>query len=209
MWLGHVENPTDSPNDWRVTQRKIPFDRPSPKGNQTFGSAVLKHDGFIYIYGIDEEKKLGFLNRFMTVARVDEATIGDYDTWRFYRDGAWQDDWIKSGRIFNGIATEYSVSYQPSLKKFIVVYTENGMSENILIRLADHPWGPWSDPATIYRCPEAGWDSSYFCYAAKGHPSLSKPNELIIAYVTNSFDFGKMVSDARIYRPRFLRLTFK
>ena len=90
-----------------------------------------------------------------------------------------------------------------------MVYTENGMSENILIRLADHPWGPWSDPATIYRCPEAGWDSSYFCYAAKGHPSLSKPNELIIAYVTNSFDFGKMVSDARIYRPRFLRLTFK
>jgi hypothetical protein len=48
------------------------------------------------------------------------------------------------------------------------------------------------------------------CYAAKGHPELSiAPNELIITYVANSTDFYKMVADARLYRPRFIRVSFE
>lgn len=208
-WLGHVENPLDAPNDWRIVQRKIPFNRTSDAGNKTFGSALLEWDNFIYIYGNDEEKRGGFLHRSMTLARVAKTEIDDFNAWRFYTNGEWQNDWTKTDRLFGDMATEFSVSYQPFLKKFLVLYTESGMSEKILIRLSDTPWGPWSDPVTIHHCPEVKWHSSYFCYAAKGHPSLSSaPNELIFTYVTNSFDFFQMASDARIYHPRFLRLTF-
>jgi len=53
------------------------------------------------------------------------------------------------------------------------------------------------------------WDSSYFCYAAKAHPELSRQDdELIVSYVCNANDFWKMAADARIYRPKFLRLKF-
>ena len=53
-------------------------------------------------------------------------------------------------------------------------------------------------------------DEDIFCYAAKGHPELSlTPDELIITYVANSTDFYKMAADARLYRPRFIRVRFK
>ncbi|NLN79114.1 MAG: hypothetical protein GX141_09375, partial [Armatimonadetes bacterium] len=49
-----------------------------------------------------------------------------------------------------------------------------------------------------------------FSYAVKGHPELStNPNELIVTYATNSTEFADMFNDARLYWPRFVRLTFK
>jgi hypothetical protein len=82
------------------------------------------------------------------------------------------------------------------------------MSAKIIMRTAERPEGPWSDPEIIYRAPEPSWDKTYFCYAAKGHPELSAPDELLVSYVCNSTDFAKMAGDARIYKPRFIRLKF-
>ena len=84
------------------------------------------------------------------------------------------------------------------------------MSKNIVARTAPEPYGPWSEPLIVYQCPEEDWHDNIFCYAAKAHPEISlAPNELIVTYVTNSMDFNQIESDARLYRPRFLRLRFK
>jgi hypothetical protein len=75
--------------------------------------------------------------------------------------------------------------------------------------MASTPFGEWSPPQVIYKCPEADWDQKIFCYAAKAHPSLSSnPDELIVTYVANSSDFSQMANDTRLYHPRFLRLKF-
>ena len=84
------------------------------------------------------------------------------------------------------------------------------MSEYIVARTAPDPYGPWSDPIILYRCPEEEWHESIFCYAAKAHPEItSAPDELIVTYVTNSYDFDRIEADARLYRPRFLLIRFK
>lgn len=207
-WLGCVENPASRPDEWKIVQTKIPWDRVSPNGNLQLGAASLKENGFIYIYGTDEEKRNGWLHRFMILARVPEDKIDDFSAWRFYRQGEWLNDFAQAERLCDSMGSEFSVSHQPFLKKYIALTTENGMSNRIQMRLAEHPWGPWSEPTTVFECPEVKWDSSYFTYAGKAHPMLSDPNELIITYVCNSFDFGKMTSDARIYHPRFVRLQF-
>jgi hypothetical protein len=82
------------------------------------------------------------------------------------------------------------------------------MSKNILMRFSPTPVGPWSNTYKVYECPEVQWHKTYFCYAAKAHPEISGENELIVTYVCNSTDFWKMAADARIYRPRFVKIKF-
>ena len=207
-WIGHITNPFDKPTQWRIVQHKIPFGKFTPKGDTLFGSAVLKDNGYVYIYGTDEDvENNGYHRKYMVIARVPEDKITDFSQWRFYVDGEWQNDSTKASRLCGNIANEYSVSFMPSLNKYVMVYTENGNSQNIVLRLAPTPTGLWSASTLVYKCPETTWNKNYFCYAAKAHPSLSlKADELIVTYIANSTDFFQMANDAKIYRPRFVRL---
>jgi len=208
-WLAHIPNPQDPPGRWRVRQSKIPWSQFSSAGDTLFGSALLRDDGFVYVYGTRDEKLKGALTKHMIVARVPEAMLGDFDQWRFFAAGRWVADYSKAATLCSNIANEYSVSFQTALRQYIVVYSENGFSENVVARLAPDPCGPWSDPIRLYQCPEADWHKDIICYAAKGHPELSlSADELIITYIANSTDFYRMAGDARLYRPRFVRVRF-
>ena len=209
-WLGHVANPKDPPNHWQIAQHKVPWGNFSSYAATFFGSWVLKQGPWLYVYGTTEDIVGGFHHKYMILARVAENSLSKFDQWRFYVKGNWSPDFTKAERLCAGMANEYSVSFLPSLGKFIVVYNENGSSRNIAARFASHPWGPWSRSVDLYQCPEMNMDEDIFCYAAKGHPELSlTPDELIITYVANSTDFYKMAADARLYRPRFIRVRFK
>ncbi len=207
-WLGEVENPHDDPLAWRIRQYKIPYGRYSKDGNLFFGSAVMRDGDFVYIYGAGEDWSKGMGGRSMIVARVPYNKMTDFGKWRFFSDGNWRADMVGISKLFNGTATESSVCYQPAIKRYVVVYTENGLSKNILMRFSPTPVGPWGNTYKVYECPEVQWHKTYFCYAAKAHPEISNEDELIVTYVCNSFDFWQMAADARIYRPRFLRIKF-
>ena len=208
-WLAHVSNPHDPPAQWHIEQHKIPWSRFSVSGDTLFGSALLEDDGYIYIYGITEEIISGFPQKHMILARVPESRLGDFDRWRFFDGSRWVPDFSNASRLIGQIANEYTVSFQSGLDKFVVVYSENGFSENIVLRLAPEPYGPWDEPVIFYQCPEANWYEGIICYAAKGHPDISMTSdELIVTYIANSMDFYQMAADARLYRPRFLRVSF-
>lgn len=209
-WLGEVENPLDEPGEWRVKQYKIPHGRHAKGGNTFFGSALMKEEKLVYIYGAMEDWSKGFSGRSMIVASVPaEEALSDFGAWRFYGEAGWKVELSELTALFEGAATEYSVSYQPGIKKYVAIYTENGMSKKILMRTAPRPTGPWTKPEKVFECPEVDWHATYFCYAAKGHPEISSDDELIVTYVCNSMDFWQMAQDARIYRPRFLRIRFE
>jgi hypothetical protein len=207
-WLGEVDNPQDEPLKWRIKQYKVPFGRYSKNGNLYFGVAVMRNGDSTYIYGCDEDWKKGMGGRSMIAARVPPDKIADFERWRFWNGTDWVADVNKASELFNGAGAESSVSFQPAIKKYVAVYTEYGMSANIMMRVSETPIGPWSEPYKVYKCPEYKWHKTYFCYAGKGHPELSGPDELIITYACNSTDFWQMARDARIYRPRFLKIKF-
>ena len=208
-WLAAVANPEDPPPAWRIRMQKIPWATFKASGNTFFGSTLLQVSGYLYIYGISEDIGKEFHRKYMIVARVPENGLDDFAQWRFFGNGRWTADLDEASRLCENMANEYSVSYQPELKKFIAVYSENGISRNIMARLASRPYGPWSAPVRLYQCPEAEWDKDFFCYAAKAHPDISlHPDELIVTYVANSTDFQKVAVDTRLYRPRFLRVRF-
>jgi len=209
-WLGHVANPRDPPDHWQIGQHRIPWGNFSSSADTFFGSWILIKGPWLYVYGATEDVVDGFHHKHMILARVPENDLMKFDQWRFYVNGRWSPDFTKAERLCAGIANEYSVSYLAALKKFIVVYSESSHPQNIAARVASNPWGPWSDPVKLYQCPEVSRAEDILCYAAKGHPELSAaPDELIITYVANSTDFYKMAADARLYRPRFIRVRFK
>jgi hypothetical protein len=85
----------------------------------------------------------------------------------------------------------------------------NTHSGSAMIRTAFSPEGPWSEQTEIYRAPETGWSKNYFCYAGRAHIDLSGSDDLLVSYICNSFHFAEMVSDTRIYRPKFIRIKFE
>ena len=207
-WLGQVDNFEDLPPNWKISQQRIPWGSYSAAAT-LFGSWVLKQDQWIYIYGTTEDVIEGFHYKYMILARAPASALAEFDQWQFYNNGKWATDFRNAERLFAGVANEYSVSYLSARDKFIVVYTDSQRADRIIARFAPNPWGPWGDPFSLYRCPEARWDESIICYAAKGHPDISEsPDELIVSYIANSTDFETMVSDARLYRPRFIRVRF-
>jgi len=208
--LAHVSNPGDPPDSWRWLQQNIPWSRFSTTGDTLFGSSVLKDNQFIYIYGTTEVVNGEMRRKSMILARVPATQLGQFDRWRFYSGGQWEADFNKSSGLCSDMANEFSVSFLAAIGKYVLVYSEKGISKNIVVRFAPEPWGPWSEPRRIYACPEADRSTNVFCYAAKGHPDLSDaPDELIVTYVANSLDFEKVAADATLYRPRFLRVRFR
>jgi hypothetical protein len=209
-WLGLVANPDESPTRWRITQTKVPWSTFSAAGGILWGSAILQLDDFFYIYGTAEDASKDMVRKHMILARVPIASLTDFSQWRFFADGRWVSDHRRASLLSPNMPHEYSVTYLLALKRFVAVHSEDGLSNTILLRLSPKPQGPWSEPIPIFQCPEARWDNSIFCYAAKAHSALSeRPDELIVTYIANSVDFNKVVQDTRLYRPRFLRITFQ
>jgi len=209
-WLGHVGNLADEPSNWRIGQTRIPWTEFSTSGTILWGSAVLKVDDFLFIYGTIEEGSGAVRPKHMILARVPLSVLADFSRWQFYARGGWVSDFKQASRLLENVPNEYSVSYLAGLKQYALVYSKDGLSKNILARLSAEPHGPWGEAIPLYQCPEAQWDDSIFCYAAKAHEILSRdPHELVITYIANSVDFDKMANDARLYRPRFLRVTFR
>jgi hypothetical protein len=207
-WLGKVTNPDDPPPKWRVTQQKVPFTKLTSKGGLIFGGAVVREGDFIYIFGGDsrqEAKKTAAQNR-MVLARSPAEHLGDFDQWCFLANDDWQKDFKKVTPVLSNVGSEFSVSWLPARKRYAAVYSE-GIWGRILLRLAPSLTGPWSEPNLVYRCPEMTWSPKVFCYAGKAHPELaSAPDELLITYAANSGNFWEVISDARLYWPRFVRV---
>ncbi len=229
VWLGIVANPQDEPASWRIRQEKLPFAEFSQRRTLSFGAAALADGDFLYVYGFDEDGKVGGLgdelSRRMVLARAPADKVEDFAAWRFFGDGRWNSSAKQLGSLAGGFAPEFSVSYLRGGKRYVAVYTELGLSPRILARTAPAPWGPWSEPVKLYECPEMARDKKLFTYAAKAHPALSTHDELgdelgddrgdqlgdhlVITYVVNSFDFWQVAADARLYWPRFVRVQWK
>jgi hypothetical protein len=209
QWLAIVNNPLDAPTQWHVNQIRLPYAEFRPDHELTFGAALLKEGRYLYIYGVADQVGKLWRQKKMVLARAPLETVADFSTWRFCHEGRWDADHRKASRLVDGVANDYSVSYHQAFGCYVLVYTENGLSSRILCRTAKAPWGPWSAPTLVYQCPEADWDKKIFCYAAKGHPELTRDDELVISYVANSFDFWQVATDARLYWPKFIRVKLR
>ncbi|OGR59076.1 MAG: hypothetical protein A2X36_16915 [Elusimicrobia bacterium GWA2_69_24] len=137
-----------------------------------FGGAVLKgNDGWIYLYG---RGPTGPGKYSLFLARVKGDRIGQRDAYEYYTNSASAPGWTKRVHqafpLFENGQTELSVSYNPFLGKYLMVYSDL-LAQDTVLRLADQPWGPWGAAIPAAHCAPIEKDD--LCYAAKEHSELA------------------------------------
>jgi hypothetical protein len=206
-----IENPHDDPGIWKMTI----FKQALKPQLGSFVSNFFKMEDYLYIYGY-RNLRPGWNDPIinLAIARIkNELAQQLYDTknWEFLdgTTGRWSPDIHHTKPVIEHFTTEFSVSYLPELKKYVLISNGWKHPHPITVRFSDMPFGPFGEPQIVYHCPEIKWSPNYFCYAAKAHPELSQhPNELIVSYMNNSKIFQDCFDDLRIYFPRFVKILF-
>ncbi|AMV23462.1 hypothetical protein VT84_03570 [Gemmata sp. SH-PL17] len=209
LWLGTVEKPDADPLKWKTKYAKVPFAALDGGRKFSFGSSVLAVGEHAYVYGYEEKPGKPFPTRKLLTARVPVNKLAAFDAWRFLANGEWKADVKDATGQAGGLGTEFSVSYLPGLKQYVLVSTDDGLSDRIVGRFASAPEGPWSAPVLLYTCSEMKKDKKVFSYAGKSHAHLATGNELVISYVVNSFDLAPVINNADLYWPTFVRVQLK
>lgn len=173
---------------------------------QTKQSGAKNPDGYIYIYGYKTTMGL----RELIVARVQEENFEFFDDWTFYDGQKFCDDILKSAPILQHVSCELSVSHiqnGPFENKYIAVFTYDVNTPYVAIAIGDTPYGPFSKPQKVYKTKEKEiFKHTTYTYNAKAHPHLSKSDDILVSYNTNTYDFDHNMSNCLIYQPRFIRL---
>jgi hypothetical protein len=187
-----------------------------------WGAWLMRDAPYTYVYGVED---LG-ANKYLHVARIlgnDLATA----PFQYYAgtDAAgspvWSPDESASIRLpdpsatdgYLHVANEFSVSRIGQVYVLITQQTAS-FSANILAYYSCSPSGPFTDPAVVYTEPEmghggvSGTDTNVYTYNAHAHPEVYDNGALLISYNENSFVNTDLYSDASIYRPRFIDVTF-
>lgn len=121
------------------------------------------------------------------VGRVPLASALDKSQWQYYTaDGSWSANEADAVMVFQGGAAGNSVFYNAYLGEYMAIYAQP-FTNDIMVRVANNPWGPWSDAGLIFT-GEAGWEGNND-YAAFAHPEFSTGNGQV-QYVTYVHDTG-------------------
>jgi hypothetical protein len=144
----------------------------------------------------------------LVVARVAVDKVEDFTQWRFRTADGWSDQSQDAASLATYVTTEFSVTRLNAGEHplWVLIQSEAWFGTRVMARTARSMFGPWSKAEPVYQVPNVDSNKKHFTYAAKAHPEISRPGELLVSYVVNSFDFGESSSNASIYRPRFVRV---
>ena len=141
--------------------------------------------------------------------KLNDVYSGNLAKLEWWSNGSWTIRKMMSllpTKLFTG-ATEYSIHYDSSLKKFIQGQSFGFGESKIGLRLSDSLQGPWTEPYLFYS-PEYEGIKKPFMYSAKAHPELTGDG-IYITYNINSFDFDEVLANETIYFPKFVRVKIE
>jgi len=218
-----IDNFREDPTCWVVHTYDNPYaveawnaDPSNDRFETSWGMALVngrefEHDqnGYLYIYGI---KEMTPACKKMILARSPAGTPERFESWEFFTlDKTWSPRPQDAYPLADNMVNEFSVDRITAGNRniFVMIQSDTAFQNQIWLRTADRPEGPWSEPILIYTATEALNCKDCFAYAAKSHLCLSAPEELLVSYVINSSDFNILVNNTDIYRPRFIRVSLK
>lgn len=169
-------------------------DHPDLMFNQNqpnFGSAAFIQDGVLYVYGCGIPSDSN--DKGCRLAKVDPANVVDLSAWSYYTgNGNWSPQINNAVSVFDD-ANIVSVSWNDYLQQYVAVYSQV-LSQNVVMRTAPAPEGPWSREVTAFVAMQP---SSGNVYDAHAHSEYDANGGQTI-YVTYSRATGAFTSEVRL-----------
>ena len=210
-----ILNPADPVEEWRtevspLNNRAESMDAGERVRVITWGPAAMidpEDPARVLVFGVDVSE---VLDKRLVLARAPKDTLDEFGTWEFRTSDGWSGAEEEAAAVGARMVDEFSVHRQRigGRERYVLVQNEPNLGARILVRFADRPEGPWSDGVSVYTCPEPASDRRLMVYSAKAHAEIDSggADELLVTYCVNSTDFEHMLSDARLYRPRLVRI---
>jgi hypothetical protein len=156
-----------------------------------FGTAAFISQGTLYVYGCGTPNN--GTDKGCRLAKVNPANILDRGAWAYYTgNGAWSAQIADAEPVFNG-GSILSVSFNSYLQQYLAVYSPP-FSQNVMIRTAPSPEGPWSAELTAFIAMQP---ASGNVYDAHAHAEYDANGGQTI-YVTYSRSTGEFTSEVRL-----------
>ena len=167
-----------------------------PKGDVTLGYGAVGVDDWLYAYG-GERKGLVFP---CMVGRVKLSDVLNRNSWQFFAgNDRWSSDWKDAIPVLDA-APMLTVHWNQYLGKYLAVYSEP-LVNNISIRTADRPEGPWSNSQVVVQC-KPPTNKEAWTYGGMAHPEFTKENGRI-EYFTYCWETGFLKSEIRLVELSF------
>ncbi len=163
------------------------FDENEPN----FGTAAFIEDGMLYIYGCGTPSNGA--DKGCRLGRVDPGSVQDRSAWTFYAgNGNWSSQLGDAVSVFTG-SSIVSVSWNSFLQQYVAVYSPP-FSQNVVMRTAPNPEGPWSSEVVAFVAMQP---ASGNVYDAHAHSEYDINGGQTI-FVTYSRSTGTFSSEVRL-----------
>ncbi|MGB6687269.1 MAG: DUF4185 domain-containing protein [Terracidiphilus sp.] len=156
-----------------------------------FGSASLVQNGMLYVYGCGVPT--GGLDEGCRLAKVDPAQAQNLGAWSYYSaSGTWSPRIADATPVFSADSI-LSVAWNSFLNRYVAVYSAP-FSQDVMMRTAPSPEGPWSDEILAFIALEP---ASGNVYDAHAHPEYDIDGGQIF-FVSYSRATGEFSSEVRL-----------
>ncbi len=201
-----IDNPQDAPDNWRYQIKPL-----NTSAKRTlYGVACRADKKHIYFFCSNGSVALDLFKHPAIVARLPLAktvpfSLNKLEWW----SQKWEPTYELPETLFDDGASEMTVTKVPGLTGYFVFYIPPD-KKAIFMRHATEMQGPWSSRALVYEFPAGSADLLY--YSAKAHPqylteSGKNKGAIILTYCTNSSNFAKLTSNAKLYVPQALKIS--
>lgn len=188
-----IDKMNSHPKKWVLRFRSL------PKKLTYTGVAVSLHNHQVYLFSSTGPQHRIALSRLS----VDSLMKGHFDKIKRFNPAT--KTWKTFSRqnqypLFDG-GPEMSVKYHPQIKKWVALYSQRGLSDKVVVRLASKPQGPWGPEKEVFQCHKK--QPEQFCYAAKEvTPLQNQKDGISFIYIVSTKNFWDLFNNLGIYRPQ-------
>lgn len=204
-----VDNPQDAPDKWRYQIKAL-----NTSAKRTlYGVACRADNKHIYFFCSNGSVALDLFKHPAIVARLPLAKVHPFSLNKLeWWSQKWEPTYELPETLFDDGASEMSVTKVPGLAGYFAFYIPPD-KKAIVMRHAVEMQGPWSERTVVYQFPPTTTSSAdLLYYSAKAHPqyltdAARNKGEIILTYCTNSTNFAKLTSNAKLYVPQGLKIS--
>jgi hypothetical protein len=174
-----------------------------------WGAAAAVSGEWLYLYGTAREPDPPLGTGFaLHVARVAPDHVADPDRWTYWDGTGWNKRAGSSSELIpatDGVSQTLSV-FERDGRWYAFSKSDEFLGDDLVFWTSSSPTGPFRAQPPVGTLP-SGVARGELRYMPLAHPDiLEQPGSVIVSYSRNSTDFGAVLRNPLLYRPKFIRV---